>query len=368
MNNPYELTLWQKKQAALLYHFSSLDYLKGLQQRVNDLITLNNVTLDLAKAQGRDSLLADKRWGGRDTSENWANNAWPFLKDFQLSIAGDISNRAFEIYDVTGAYQCGRGMDEYSMRWATPEEEENFTKQFRQIYRYANNIDDTMNKHGSSSRWDDFAFAHAWQEFKGQFSRIPRFRVRTDIEGETGRVPARTGVYVPLDDPDGALQFAWIGGGLGGLLETRIFNALGHDALYTVGRKDLWLNESKMFAFATSPKYANLFKKEVFFRSQPAHDLAPSAVAREAFTTRSCKWYYVELVNGEFEDIEESPAPEPDHERLRIEGGKACPKTGYWFTPAEMNSRRHFKGGEVMPVLGSDYGSVIWQWDSNQVA
>jgi hypothetical protein len=52
--------------------------------------------------------------------------------------------------------------------------------------------------------------------------------------------------------------------------------------------------------------------------------------------------------------------------RLRAEGGQICPQTGYWFTPAKMNSRRHFKEGEVMPVLGSNYDSTIWQWDPDQ--
>jgi hypothetical protein len=51
--------------------------------------------------------------------------------------------------------------------------------------------------------------------------------------------------------------------------------------------------------------------------------------------------------------------------RLRVEGGQPCPQTGYWFTPAQLNSRRPFKEGEVMPIVGSTYGSTIWQWDPN---
>jgi hypothetical protein len=54
--------------------------------------------------------------------------------------------------------------------------------------------------------------------------------------------------------------------------------------------------------------------------------------------------------------------------RLRIEGGQACPQTGYWFTPAQINSRRQFKEGELMPVGHSDYGSTVWQWDQDQSA
>jgi len=52
--------------------------------------------------------------------------------------------------------------------------------------------------------------------------------------------------------------------------------------------------------------------------------------------------------------------------RMRIEGGKPCPREGWWFTPAKADSRRRFKEGELMPDFNSDYGATIWQWDTNQ--
>ncbi|MCT7298910.1 PoNi-like cognate immunity protein [Ralstonia sp. CHL-2022] len=51
---------------------------------------------------------------------------------------------------------------------------------------------------------------------------------------------------------------------------------------------------------------------------------------------------------------------------LRCEAGQPCPKTGYWMTPAQPGSRRHFQQGAVMPEVHSDYGSTIWQWDNGQ--
>jgi hypothetical protein len=90
-------------------------------------------------------------------------------------------------------------------------------------------------------------------------------------------------------------------------------------------------------------------------------------VARNASTSRPCKWYYVEVVNGEYEEIDDTEtSSNPDQRRLRIEGGKPCPQSGFWFTPAKLNSRRYFKENEVMPTYDSDYGTTIWQWDSNQ--
>jgi len=57
-----------------------------------------------------------------------------------------------------------------------------------------------------------------------------------------------------------------------------------------------------------------------------------------------------------------------DTERGRCEAGQPCPRAGFWFTPAQANSRRHFKAGEVMPSVGGDYGATIWQWDQTQAS
>ncbi|MDP9880029.1 hypothetical protein J2W25_004290 [Variovorax boronicumulans] len=52
---------------------------------------------------------------------------------------------------------------------------------------------------------------------------------------------------------------------------------------------------------------------------------------------------------------------------LNCPGGEACPKSGWWFTPAKVGSRRYFEAGETMPVIeGSDYGATFWQWDTDQ--
>jgi hypothetical protein len=62
---------------------------------------------------------------------------------------------------------------------------------------------------------------------------------------------------------------------------------------------------------------------------------------------------------------DETAAPEAN-ERIRVEGGQACPQDGYYFTPAQSNSRRRFKQGDTMPSVGGDYGMTIWQWDAKQ--
>ncbi len=368
LNSAPLLSTWQKKQAAMLYHYASLDYLKELQQLVNQAVDgVVDPLLDLAKAQQRDPLLIDSRWGTRDTSENWSNYAWPFLKDFQASIAKQIANRAFEKYSISRNNECMRGIHEFSMQWATPEEEERVEAVLRVISSHANKIDNTLDDY-HNSRWSDFGFAYEYTAFSQQFPRIPKFRIRTDVQAESGKVPVRTGVYVSQDDPHAALQFAWIGGGGGALRPSKTFNEIGLDALHTVGRKDLWFNDQKMYVFAGQNKYKDLLHKELIIGSEPAPQLAASAVAREAFTNRPCKWYFVEMLPGEFEDIdgEDEPAAQPKHVALRVQAGQSCPETGYYFTPARADSRRHFRQGEVMPDFDSTYGLTIWQWDQFQ--
>ncbi|PLC03894.1 hypothetical protein CY658_17780 [Variovorax sp. RO1] len=57
----------------------------------------------------------------------------------------------------------------------------------------------------------------------------------------------------------------------------------------------------------------------------------------------------------------------PASTMLNCPGGEACPKSGWWFTPAKVGSRRYFEAGEAMPVIeGSDYGATFWQWDTDQ--
>ncbi len=59
----------------------------------------------------------------------------------------------------------------------------------------------------------------------------------------------------------------------------------------------------------------------------------------------------------------------PGHvKRPNVLAGNPCPEVGWWFTPAQANSRRYFKQGEVMPSVGGDYGLTFWQWSPDQSA
>ncbi len=368
----FTLNLQQKRQATLLYHWMSLDYLRGLKSLTDALIKGADVNLELAKQQGRDALLTNDRWGVRDTSANWSTFVFPALEDFRKSTIRLIAWRTSESYCGTGATQCSRMIDEHSSQWMTEDEEKRFREQFDKVHHHAQFIDYAAGVGGDRTHLTDFTMNLHWREFGALFDRLPRFRVRTDVEGVTGRRPVRTGVYVSQDDPHATMQFAWIGNNDGILGDAQTFNDVGRRMVATVGRTSLWNDDKRMADFALEV----ISRKEVsdigpysLEKVQRDPSNASYAMAFAAFTTRPCKWCFVEKIEGEFDDeaaTGSSTAASPATARLRCEAGQPCSREGFWFTPARPNSRRAFQQGEAMPDVGGAYGATIWQWDEQQ--
>jgi hypothetical protein len=295
------LSPWQNKQATLLYHFASLDYLKSVKERIDALVQFSSNAADKATDEERDAELQSERWGDRDTSCNWRNSAGPFLAEFQRGLETDAAERSNEIYSVTGCNYYARAMAEFSMAWMTLEEQAIFDRLFGDAAARAMRIDQTMRKYHGHSEWTDFGMVMASKENSQHPIPIPKFRIRGDISGESGSVPTRTGVYVCVDDPNASLQFAWSGGEEGKLLQCSTFNELGEAALAAVGRAGLWLDEQAMLDFVIANQDSHELRSDSFFDDSQTPALAPSLVARQAFTAKPCKWYYVEQIDGEFE-------------------------------------------------------------------
>jgi hypothetical protein len=364
-----QLTPWQQKQASMLSYFSSLDYLVSLHRLVSDLLNKSvDPVLDLAKSQNRDSVLVDPRWGDRNTSQNWSNHAWAYLKDLQLSLAKDVAQRTAGIYRMSGVSSYFRGMDQFSLDWMTHDEERDFEDARQQISDWARPLDLTL-ADDMSNQWKDFTFAYYYPIFSSQFSYVPRFRVRADIVYPTGAIPNETGVYVSKDDPNASLQFAWAGKEGRKLRKATTFNDIGLAALANVGRDDLWFNDQKMFDFATSPQFIQLFREGVIWNDGPHPDLAAPVVSSKAFTKKDSEWYLVEPIEGQFDrlcDLESLEQDQTIDAGPRIEGGEECSKPGFYFSPARPNSRRYLAAGEIAPALDTEYGRTFWQWDPNQ--
>ncbi|MFJ2709515.1 PoNe immunity protein domain-containing protein [Pseudomonas sp. NPDC087346] len=59
--------------------------------------------------------------------------------------------------------------------------------------------------------------------------------------------------------------------------------------------------------------------------------------------------------------------PKNSSQISRIIAGQICSKTGFWFTPAQTDSRRHFNQGEIMPKIeASTWGDTIWYWSGEE--
>jgi len=351
----------------MLYKYSSLEYLKRLHAVVSQAIDgVIDPLLNTAHTQNRDQLLLSEQWGTRNTSQNWADNAWPMLKDLQASIAKDIAMRAFDKYKMTATDEKLRGTEQFSMQWLTADEERQYNQTVSVINKVASNIDDTFSPE-PLPRWTDSGFAYSFPSFKNESPMIPKFRVRKDIIGETGKMPPRTGVYIAADLPEAALQFAVAGNGGIKLKEASIFSEIGWEALKWVGREKLWFDEAAMLDFATKSRHASLFANWIRISGVLDAELAPSAVSRLSFATKPAQWHFVEEIPDEFESVElPSGVPEVPQHTLRQIGGEDCRVAGFYFSPAQINSRRYFSAGEKLPVLAPQYGETYWQWDQDQ--
>lgn len=364
---PVTLTSWQKTQAAMLYHFTSVDYLRGLHKMVGDLISgFVDPLLETARAQGRDRVLVSEVWGDRNTSRNWENNAWPFLRDLQISLARDIALRTSGKFRRTSVNESLRGVAEYSTDWATPGEEQVLKLAIATISEYAAQYDTSVNVY--ENRWDDYCFAYVYPTFARLKIRTPKFWVRREFSAATGELAKRTGVYVALDDPYASLQFAWGGSEGIKLRVANTFNEVGLAALSAVGRRSLWFDEEKMFEFATNDANNGRFHDLVYSCDEPYPPLAPSAVARSAFMSKPCRWALVEIVPDEFEEIDLSTDSNVAQTGVpsRVEGGEHFVFEGYYITPSAPGAREFFSSGDLAPVLNSSYGKTFWQWDVNQ--
>lgn len=198
-----------------------------------------------------------------------------------------------------------RALAEYSMEWTTAPEQASFDDLFGKACARAANIDLTMNKLGPESHWSDYVLTIGWKEHEQEFARLPTLRVRDDVFAQTGAVSVRTGVYFCPDDPNASLQFAWTGGGGGKLLEASTFNAQGEAALAALGRARLWLDGNAMLDFVKANQNSRTLRADSFFDDSQTAALAPSLVARTAFIGKPCKWYLVEIIADEFEEITE---------------------------------------------------------------
>lgn len=296
--NPVSLSTYQKQQAALLYYFTSMEFLDEIIERVRALTAFTDQTLDYAVRLERDTAMREFGWSEGHLAANWSTYAHPMLNDCLRALLGQKRMRATGWYDISGVSSTLTGMSHFSMNWTLPEEESKFLELSGEATAHGVKLDTTVNH-----TWADLRMRSTWTQYKHLFPRMPKFRVCTDVEGESGKQPVRTGVYVPQDDAYGTLQFAWTGNTGGALDACETFSDLAREYIDIVGRERIWRapNDAASIPGRVEPtdKYfddwCRVYKKMRF----PDYI---SSRNKRAFVERPCKWYFVEQIAGESED------------------------------------------------------------------
>jgi hypothetical protein len=295
---PHTLSPQQIRQAALLYHFSSIEFLDTIISRVRALAAFTDRTLDYAIRVERDKAIRAHDWAEAHLAANWWTYAHPMLNDCLSALVDQKRLRASEWYDIAGVRSALTGMSHFSMNWTLPEEEQTFRKLSNEARGIAAKLDTTV-----MHSWTDLRMASVWEQYQHQFPKPPKFRVRTDVDGESGKRPVRTGVYMPQDDPIGTLQFSWIGNSRGVLGQCETLSTLALEYMATVGRDKLWRAPSEALRiperFEPTDEYFDDWCRTAKRMRFPDEI---SARNERACSNRPCKWYFVERIADEFED------------------------------------------------------------------
>lgn len=357
------LNAYQKRQATLLYYFSSMEFLDIIIQSVQALTGFTDQTLDYVARVERDKAMRQLGWSDANLSSNWSTHAHPMLRDCLQGLFEQKAKRVMEWYDIAGINGTLTGMSHFSMNWTLPEEEEKFNELSGEALGVGAKLDTTVNH-----TWTDSRMATVWDQYQHLFPRLPLFRIREDVEGESGKRPVRTGVYVPQDDPYGTLQFAWTGNSGGALAQCETLSDLAREYLTTVGREKLWRAPSEALKRADRVEPTDKYFND-WCREQKGMKFPDAITSRNdrAYAKRSCKWYFVEQVGGEFEG--ETPAITQASDTLRCRSTDVVPRSGWWHSPA-LNGQeafRHLEKGDKFPdIHTTDWGAVIWYYEPHR--
>ena len=136
-----ELNPWHKRQAALLYHYASLEYLKGLLPLIDEWIAFTDTALNerqLLDAVG----MAHANWDRVNTTAHFSTHAFAAMVEFRENVLWCVNARTFEKFGIAGENQCARMLQEYAgypdnMLWTTPEQQKGFEERAERAFNYA---------------------------------------------------------------------------------------------------------------------------------------------------------------------------------------------------------------------------------------
>jgi hypothetical protein len=306
----------------LLERYSSPDYFSKLRDTWSEMI----LHLDRCLNQFMHNLPLDYR--NRPLPEQpdavWGERVIPNFRDtlqglnegyIQLS-GGDLSALQY----CHGPLNDFKGQTDFWSGWMSRDDQSIYSALLNKAVTMASNVLST-----EAAYWDPMMLSSRYDEPScGPLdapANWPTYKLVPNISVATGEKLPVSGIYLP-DIDDSCAEF----------LSTEY--EIAPEARVYIGEQDL-------IAPDTGLKYGE----------EPVYE------------TRPCTWTLVERVNN----IGISSAPSLLHPTTeRVMAGAQCPQSGFYFTPARQDSRRHFVKGEIMPSFEGAYGATIWQWDSNQ--
>lgn len=374
-SNTFELTPWQKRQAAIIQYYTDVARLHELLERIEGFMFLPEPV----------EMMQPEEFAPHDVSaltiEAPRMNGDSAIVAFRKSVLVRIHKVQQDKYGSVASHQCAKLLEEFAppSLWPTIEEGQKFHEDFeRQVLQFAGSINAYLDRyrcHGDAyfdSRWQDVV---ALKEFE----QLPRFRVRTDVVAESGQPVPRTGLYVPQDDPLGVVQLAWTGDQDGQLAPCVTFSDYALQALQFVGIGSLWTAQKDIFYFVQQSQFQDTLQVDpITCERVTTAEEACRVLMDHAEAERPCQWYFVECVDDELEHRDHHYRGSPNERaywdaKLRADvgggralGGQACPRSGYWHVPARAYSRRFFQQGQIMPMIFTDVGTAIWLWDEPQ--
>lgn len=294
------LNLYQIRQASLLYHFSSIEFLDEIIARVRALTAFTDGTLPVALRIARDNAMQALGWTEGHFLQNWFSNGDVRLQNCLRALLAQKRMRSKDFYDAAHVSGALTGMSHLLPYGRLPEEEERFRELADEASAVAAALDTTV-----WHTWTDEEMTWSWEEYQHIFPMLPTFLIRQDVQGESGERPPRTGVYVPQDDSYGTLQFAWTGDSGGVLGQCETFSGLALEYIAAVGRERMWKSPTAAARVAdwaeTTDQYFDDWCRRTKKMTFP--DMISSRNER-AFEARSCRWYFVEQIPFRSENID----------------------------------------------------------------
>ncbi|HEY4317382.1 MAG TPA: hypothetical protein VGN04_07255 [Herbaspirillum sp.] len=306
----------------LLERYTSLEYFGELRDTWEEMIRhlerclnefMRNLPLDYRNRPLPEQ--PDAVWGER-VLPNFRSTFQSLCDGYIRLSHGDVGG----LGAASGPMNDFKGQMDFWPGWMTKEDENIYRKFLNLAVRNAGNI-----QHTAGAHWNAGSLTVHYHPVRGPLNppaNWPMYRLVPSVKVATGAHTPQSGIYLP-DVDNSCAEFL--------------------SANYDKAPKaSVLIRIEDIIDPATNEKYDE----------RPVHEKRP------------CIWTLVERISDTSSKSGMPSLLKPTAHR--VPAGQPCPETGYYFTPAQQDSRRKFVQGDIMPELHALYGATIWQWDQTQ--